>query len=110
MAQAQAKNEFDVSGEIVAFKRKMAPRRAELKAAFENVKDYVRRATAEIQSANAAGRQVVPELDYKDVEAGKVSDATKKAIRKHGCAVVRGVFPTSQASDWFDEVGRYLEE
>ena len=107
---AEAKSEFNVGDEIIAFKQKMKPRRAELKAAFENVKDYVRRASAEIQSANAAGRPVVPELDYKDIEAGQVSDATRKAIRKSGCAVVRGVFPASQASEWFEEVGRYIEE
>lgn len=110
MMHAATKNEFDVTNEIVAFKRKMQPRRAELKRAFDDVRNFVKREAAAIQAANAAGRPTVPELDYKDIEAGKVSDATKKAIRKHGCAVVRSVFPASQATEWFEEVGRYLEE
>ena len=110
MMQAEAKNEFDVSDEIVAFKRKMAPRRAELKRAFDDVKGYVSRASDTIRKNLAAGRPNVPEVDYyKDIKAGKISDATRKAIRQSGCAVVRGVFPASQATDWFEEVGRYLE-
>ena len=32
------------------------------------------------------------------------------AIRRTGTAVIRGVFPASVASDWFAEVGAYLEE
>ena len=34
----------------------------------------------------------------------------KAAIRKTGCAVVRGVYPEALASDWFAEVGAYLED
>jgi len=108
MMPAETKNEFDVRDEIVAFKRKMAPRRAELKRAFDDVKAFVMRAAEQVHEDQAAGRAVVPELDYKDIAAGKVSDATKKAIRERGCVVVRGVFPASQAGEWFDEVGSYL--
>ncbi len=110
MLQAEANKEFDVSDEIVAFKQRMAPRRAELKRAFADVKDYVSRASETIQKNLSAGRPNVPELDYRDIKAGKISDATRAAIRKSGCAVVRGVFPTSQATGWFEEVGRYLED
>ena len=99
MMHAETKDQFDVSDEIVAFKRKMAPRRAELKRAFDDVKSYVGRASDTIQKNLAAGRPNVPELDYKDIKAGKISDATRKAIRQSGCAVVRGVFPASQATD-----------
>ena len=107
---AETKSDFDVSDEIVAFKHRIRPRKAELKKAFDDVRDFVKREAAAIQSDDAAGRPVVPELAYKDIEAGKVSDAAKKSIRKHGCAVVRGVFPASQATEWFEEVGTYLQE
>ena len=40
----------------------------------------------------------------------RVPDATRAAIRRTGCAVVRGVFPEAQARDWFDEVGRYIDD
>lgn len=110
MIHAETKNEFDVSGEVVAFKRKMAPRRGELKRAFDDVRGSVMRAADKIRTDNAAGRPTVPELAYADIKAGKISDATRASIRKSGVAIVHGVFPSSQASDWFEEVGRYIEE
>jgi hypothetical protein len=107
---AEADNAFDVRDEIVAFKRKIAPRRDALKRAFGEVKDHISRAADKIRKDTAAGRQTVPEVEYRDIKAGKVSDAAKNAIRATGCAIVRGVFPPSVASGWFDEVGRYLED
>ena len=107
---ADADSKFDVSEEIVAFKRAMAPRRAALKRAYDEVKAGVSRAAERIRTDAAAGRQVVPEVDYATIRDGRVSEETRQAIRRTGTAVVRGVFPARQASDWFEEVGRYLTE
>ena len=87
----------DVADQIAAFKRSLAPRRAELQRAFVEAKDHVARAVDAILADAAAGRPVVPEVDYRDINDGLVSDATRAAIRKTGCAVVRGVFPESVA-------------
>ena len=53
---------------------------------------------------------MVPEVPYADIRDGKVSEATKAAIRRTGCAVVRGVYPETMATDWFAEVGAYLDD
>ena len=66
-------------------------------------------ARTQVQAERAAGRGVVPELDYKSISEGSVPEATRQAIRRSGCAVMRGVFPAAQADAWFDEVGDYLE-
>ncbi|MEX1179715.1 MAG: YbiU family protein [Cucumibacter sp.] len=107
--QAETKNEFDVADQIVAFKKAMAPRRGALTRAYADVKDYVSRAAEKIRTDNAAGRPTIPELSYRDIKEGKISDTTRAAIRKSGCAVVHGVFPAAQAIEWFEEVGRYLD-
>ena len=109
-AETAEKNPFDVSDKIVAFKRQMAPRRAALHKAFGEVTDHVKRAADKIQADAAAGRAVVPEVQYADIRDGKVSEATRAAIRRTGCAVVRGVYPEAMANDWFAEVGAYLED
>ena len=83
------------------------PRGAE--APFGEVKDHVGRAADAIRKDAAAGRPVVPEVNYRDVRGGSVSDRMRQAIRRTGCAVVRGVFPVSLASEWFAELGEYLE-
>src|SRR6188768_1310392 len=106
---AMANEEINVSDQIVAFKRQMAPRRDDLKRAYASVTDHVRRAAEVVQTQVAAGRAVIPELEYRDIRDGTVADAARQAIRRAGCVVVRGVFPAALARDWFDDVGRYLE-
>ncbi|WP_119301215.1 DUF1479 domain-containing protein [Dongia deserti] len=62
----------------------------------------------DIATRRAAGKPVIPEIDFAEVRAGKVSDATKAEIRRRGTAVIRNVFPRSQAEAWNDEIGEYL--
>jgi hypothetical protein len=101
--------EVNVRDQIVAFKRTLAPNRERLKRAYAEVKDHVSRSADRIFSDVAGGRPVVPELDYRDIRDGKVSDRARQSIRNSGCAVIRGVFPATSASGWFAELGEYLE-
>jgi hypothetical protein len=105
MAVAQV----DVRNQILAFKRKLAPRREALKRAYAEVRDHVRRAVDIIHKEVAAGRGVVPELDYHDIRNNTVPEGIPQSIRKSGCVVIRGVFPADLAHDWFAEVSEYLE-
>ena len=70
MDEGRREGNFDVTDKIVAFKRAMAGRRAELKRAFAEVKDHISRAAETIRSDSAAGRQVVPEIDFRDISDG----------------------------------------
>ena len=101
--------EVDVRDQITAFKRKLAPRREVLNRAYEDVRDYVKRAVDIVLREVAAGRAVVPELNYPDIRNDTVPEAIRQSIRNTGCAVVRGVFRADVACDWFAEVGEYLE-
>ena len=100
--------EVDVRDQVIAFKRTLAPNRELLKRAYADVRDHVSRAADAILRDVAAGRPVVPELDYHDIREGKVSEAVRQSIRNCGCAVIRRVFPATVARDWFAEVGEYL--
>ena len=99
----------DIRDQIIAFKRKLAPNREGLKRAYTSVKDHVSRAADRILREVSAGRPVVPELDYRDIREDKVQETVRQSIRSTGCAVIHGVFPAALASDWFAEVGEYLE-
>ena len=99
----------DVGDRIISFKRTMASRRDALRRAFADVTGHIRRAVDSVLSDAAAQRPVIPEVPYSDISSGKIPDASKRAIRKAGCVVVRGVFPASLAQDWFAQVGEYIE-
>ena len=103
-----ASTEVDVRDQIVAFKRTLAPNRTALRRAYADVKDHIRRAADRIITSVAAGRAVVPELQYRDIRNHKVPETVGQSIRESGCAVVRGVFPEALARDWFAELGEYL--
>ena len=105
----EGQSRFGVADQIIAFKRSLAPRRPALKRAFDEVKDHVRRAADAIRADSASGRPVIPEIDFREIRSGSVSQEACQAIRRTGCAIVRGVFPVSVASDWFAELGAYLE-
>ena len=100
---------MDVRDQIVAFKRRLAPNRDALRRAYLDVKSHVNRTADRILGDVAAGRPVVPELEYRDIRDGKVSETVRQSIRTSGCVVIRGVFPASLAREWFAEVGDYLE-
>jgi hypothetical protein len=100
---------LDVRDRIVAVKRALAGRRDALERAYEEVRNHVTEAAEAIRADAAAGRPVIPELAYRDINEGNVSEATRDWIRKTGCAVVRGVFPPSVATAWFEELGEYLQ-
>lgn len=107
--RAEAESTSTVAEQIVAFKRSLAPHRKALQRAFDQVKDHVCRAVDTIRDDVAAGRPVIPDIDYRDIQSGSVPEETRQAIRRAGCTVVRGVFAASLASEWFAELGEYLE-
>src|SRR6476619_7140856 len=101
--------DVDVRDQIIAFKRALAPNRDRLARAFADVKGHVSRAADAISRNASTGRSVVPELAYKDIRNGQVTDTVKQSIRSTGCVVVRGVFPADLAGNWFAQLGEYLE-
>ncbi len=62
----------------------------------------------EVHAVVSAGAAAFPVVDYADVAAGTVPVSTVEAIRRRGCAVVRGTFPRAQAETWDAELADYL--
>src|ERR1700680_3299941 len=89
--------EVDVREQIIAFKRKLAPRREALQRAYAEVRDHVRRPVDIVRREVAAGRGVVPELEYGDIRNSTVAEAIRQWIRKTGCAGVSGGFSADLA-------------
>ncbi len=99
----------DVIGGYIRETKQRLRGRQDVAAAFGSVRDQIRRDVEAIRETAAAGRPVIPELDYAAIRAGEVPQGTVEAIRRTGTAIIRGVFPRSMAEDWNAELGAYID-
>jgi hypothetical protein len=56
----------------------------------------------------ARGASVIPEIAFDDIEAGRVDAGKRQAVKRRGCAIVRGTSPRGQVEAWNEELGDYL--
>lgn len=80
----------------------------DVKASFESVRDQIRRDSDAIRENAARGLANIPEIAFKDVEAGSVSAEQVAAVRRTGTAIIRGVYPRAQAEGWNEVLGEYI--
>ena len=76
---------------------------------FAVVEARVRAAVEEIEATKARGEQVWLEIDYADIEAGRVTPDDLAKLRRRGCLVVRNHFPREQALAWDQDIVDYVE-
>ncbi len=94
---------------IVATKRLLRSQIPGYASVFREVEGHIRREVETIQNRRARGEPVIPELDYADIAASRVSADREREIKRHGAVVVRQVFPRAQAEAWNEELGEYLQ-
>src|SRR5262245_43103776 len=95
---------------IAKTKRALGASSAKLKDAFRRLEDRIKREAEIIQEVVASGRSPLPEVEFASVKAGKVADDKLGEIRKRGFAIIRGVFPRTQAEEWNEELGHYIDD
>jgi len=103
-----AESEFDTRPHVAQAKRYL---RAGNNVAehFATVRDHMRKRVDDIVTRQANAETVIPEVSYNHIHNGTVSRNDVEAIRAHGCVIVRDVFARSQAEQWNQELGDYLE-
>jgi Protein of unknown function (DUF1479) len=63
---------------------------------------------ADLAAQAADGVALVPDIGFAEIAAAQVPAASADRVRRHGCVVVRGVFPAAQASEWNAQLADYL--
>lgn len=85
----------------------------------ERIPDFAQRLedeTARLKAEIAAVRQemneghAVVDIDFADVQAGRIDAATLARIRRRGVIVVRNVFDPAQVNDWNDNLMHYVAD
>jgi hypothetical protein len=76
---------------------------------FREVEAEIKREVAEVVDERESGRAVIPIVQYADIAARRVTDVAQDKIRLRGACVIRQVFSTAQATEWNNELGKYVE-
>jgi hypothetical protein len=75
---------------------------------FSEIDRAMQAEIAEVLAERERGEDVIPVVDFQDVHAGTLPAEVREAIRRRGCAVVRGTFPRAQAEQWDEDLAGYL--
>ena len=80
----------------------------DIEAVLAEIEADMRAEVDEIVTRRAHGEAIIPQVDFAQIRAGEVSDATKAEIRRRGAVVVRNVYPRAQAEAWNEAISQYL--
>jgi hypothetical protein len=86
--------------------RKALPHHAEV---FRQVEAEMRRRVNTIVKERETGQEVIPIVQYSDVEAGAVPPELITKIKDRGACVIRRTFAPAQADAWDKEIATYVD-
>ncbi len=93
---------------IAQTKREFLARGYDIKS-FGAARDMVCREVEMVVNQLAKTGSVVPEISYTAIKTNSVSREQIESIRRRGSVIIRQVFARSQAEEWNEELGEYLE-
>ncbi|MGW0515880.1 YbiU family protein [Crossiella sp. NPDC003009] len=96
----------DFPAAIRAAKTELRARIGDVRGAFAQVEARMREEVAAVVAQRERGEQVWPVLELAELD--RVTEAQRAAIRRRGCAVIRGTFPRERAESWDAELVDYL--
>ena len=99
----------DIPAAIRATKAKLRAQIGDVAGAFRQAEELMRTEVAEVVAQRERGQQVWPVVQFADIAAGTVPAELVEAVRRRGCAVVKGTFPRARAEGWDRDLVAYLE-
>ncbi len=90
--------------------KKMLRRRHDVSASYKSISQYIRQECESIRSIADRGESPLPQLSYDSISRNNVSIAERELIHRRGAVIVRGVFARSQAEQWNEQLGAYIED
>ncbi|WP_114809862.1 DUF1479 domain-containing protein [Paraburkholderia kururiensis] len=99
----------DLPAAIRAAKRELKTALPNYREVFAEVEAEMIREANAIEAQRAAGRAVIPEIDFADIAAGRVRDEQIALVKSRGACVIRRVFDATLVEQWDDEIAQYVE-
>ncbi len=99
----------DHKAAIRQLKRELRAQIGDVQAVFDKLSDSIATRVAEINALKNKGESVWPVIPFNDVKNGTITDAQREAVKRRGCAVIKGHFPREQALAWDQSMLDYLD-
>ncbi|WP_296245034.1 DUF1479 domain-containing protein [uncultured Enterobacter sp.] len=99
----------DHKAAIRQLKRELRAQIGDVQAVFNKLSDKIATRVTEINALKNKGESVWPEIPFADVKNGTLTDAQREAVKRRGCAVIKGHFPREQALAWDRSMLDYLD-
>lgn len=99
----------DHKAAIRQLKRELRAQIGDVQAVFDKLSDKIATRVAEINALRNKGESVWPVIPFADVKNGTITDAQREAVKRRGCAVIKGHFPREQALAWDRSMLDYLD-
>lgn len=99
----------DHKATIRQLKRELRAQIGDVQAVFNTLSDKIATRVAEINALKNKGETVWPEIPFADVKNGTITAEQREAVKRRGCAVIKGHFPREQALAWDRSMLDYLD-
>lgn len=90
-------------------KRELRAQIGDVQAVFDKLSDKIATRVAEINALKNKGETVWPVIPFADVKNGTITAKQRDAVKRRGCAVIKGHFPREQALAWDKSMLDYLD-
>lgn len=98
----------DHKAAIRQMKQALRAQIGDVRAVFDKLSARISERLQEIETLSRRP-EVWPTVPFRDIAEGTVSDEQRAAIKRRGCAVIKGHFPREQALAWDTAMLEYLD-
>lgn len=100
----------NIAAVIVDDKNKLKSTGVDFKSVYEEMSVAIDEEVAEIAKLRDAGQSVLPEIEFKAIVEGRVTEAEIALIKKRGCLIVKNTFSADLATSWSEAIKNYLDD
>ncbi len=99
----------DHNAAIRQLKQELRAQIGDVQTVFNQLSERIAARVAEINALKARGEPVWPVLPFADIQNGTLSNEQREAVKRRGCAVIKGHFPREKALGWDRSMLEYLD-
>lgn len=99
----------DHNAAIRQLKQELRAQIGDVQTVLNQLSERIAARVAEINALKARGEPVWPVIPFADIQNGTLSDEQREAVKRRGCAVIKGHFPREKALGWDRSMLEYLD-